>query len=294
MTYEVLLFYKYVTIADPEVVAQRVQECATRLGLLGRVIVAQEGINATLEGRLSDTTLFLKDFLTDERFKGIDIKRSAGDGRTFPKLSVKVRTEIVGTRFTSEEADPRVKTAPRVGPDEIKKWYEANEDFVVIDMRNSYEFSSGHFVNAIDPGLRNSRDLPQAMERLVPFKEKKVLTVCTGGVRCEKMSAYLLNKGFREVYQLDGGIHSYMEKYPGQDFLGTLYTFDQRVTMDFGGERKVIGRCALCGTATERYVNCADDDCHLHFLACKACSPEDTSVGCGAECQARIARRAAA
>jgi len=156
-------------------------------------------------------------------------------------------------------------------------------------MRNSYEFASGHFKNSIDPELENSRDLPTALNKLTPLKEKTVLTVCTGGVRCEKMSAYLLNKGFENVYQLDGGMHSYMEKYPGQDFLGTLYTFDQRLTMDFGGPREIIGTCKLCSKKTEQYVNCKNNLCHLHFLACESCAPQ-LDVACGDACEEVAAR----
>jgi UPF0176 protein len=200
----------------------------------------------------------------------MQVKRSAGTGRAFPKLSVKVRDEIVGTGF-GKEIDPRVKTAPRITPEELREWFERGEDFTIVDMRNDYEYQSGRFAGSVNPGLEASRDLPSALPKLEPFKGKKVLTVCTGGVRCEKMSAFLLEHGFEDVYQLENGIHGYMEKYPGQDFEGALYTFDNRLTMDFGGERSVVGRCKLCDASTEAYVNCANNFCHLHFLACEAC-----------------------
>ena len=155
----------------------------------------------------------------------------------------------------------------------------------MIDMRNDYEFASGHFKNAIEPGIRASRELPSALEKLEPLKHKKVVTVCTGGIRCESMAAYLVNKGFTDVQQLEGGIHSYMEKYPGKDFLGTLYTFDQRLTMDFGGEREVIGKCHLCGATTERYADCANDPCHYHFLACDGCRDSKDRAFCSETCK---------
>ena len=128
-----------------------------------------------------------------------------------------------------------------------------------------------------------SRDLPRVIHKLEEHKKKQVVTVCTGGVRCEKMAAYLIHKGFEHVRQLDGGIHSYMEKYPGKDFLGTLYTFDRRITMDFGGDREIIGRCRLCGTPSESYANCAENSCHLHFISCTACRDIDGNVYCGKE-----------
>ncbi len=285
--HQVLLFYKYITIEDPALLMRDFRALCERFTLTGRVLIAPEGINATVEGETSNTEAFVVELIKDPRFVDLQIKRSVGAGNSFPGLSVKVKSEIVGTKFTPEEADPRVLTAPHLNPDELRAWYENGKDFVVVDMRNSYEYVSGHFANAIDPGLENSRDLPQAIEKLEPLKEKTVLTVCTGGVRCEKMSAYLMQKGFKDVYQLDGGIHSYMEKYPGQDFLGTLYTFDQRLTMDFGGDREVIGLCKLCGEKTEQYVNCMNNFCHLHFLACTECAPE-AEVCCSEACASLV------
>ncbi len=283
--HQVLLFYKYITVNDPQRTANWLRGLAVRHQLLGRGIVASEGVNATFEGPAANTEKFAEEVLRNPLFADMHIKRSKGDGKGFGKLSVKVRNEIVGTQFPQEEADPRVRTAPRISADELRSWYQKGEDFVVVDMRNNYEFKSGHFKNAVEPGIEASRDLPQALPRLEPLKDKKVLTVCTGGVRCEKMSAYLLSHGFEEVYQLDGGIHSYMEKYPGEDFLGTLYTFDRRLTMDFGGPREIIGMCDFCEAKTERYVNCDNDTCHRHFLVCESCIPLTETPYCNEVCK---------
>lgn len=283
--YQVLLFYKYTDIADPAALAEQVRALATELSLTGRVIVAQEGINATFEGLVADTEDFVARFTEDARFADVQIKRSVGTGRSFPKLSVRVRDEIVGTGFTREEADPRVATAPKLSSEELRAWYEQGHDFVVVDMRNNYEFDSGHFKDSVQPNISASRHLPIALEKLEPLKDKKIVTVCTGGIRCEKMSAYLMHKGFKNVRQLNGGIHSYMEKYPGKDFLGTLYTFDQRQTMHFNGDREVVGVCRLCGAQSEEYADCAEASCHLHFIACDDCRDESGNVYCGEECQ---------
>lgn len=285
--YQILLFYKYVTIENPQELASWVRTRAAELNLTGRALIAEEGINATFEGSVEDTETFVQDIHANPLFSDMSVKRSVGTGDAFPKLSVKVRGEIVGTRFPKELADPEHMTAPRLTPEELRTWYENNEDFVVIDMRNDYEFRSGHFKNSINPGLEASRDLPDAMRKLEAYKDKKVLTVCTGGVRCEKMSAYLLNNGFTDVHQLEDGMHGYMEKYPGKDFLGTLYTFDKRKVMDFGGDREVIGRCHHCEQSTERYVNCINDFCHAHLLMCESCS-EKTGNACSAECQEKV------
>ena len=290
--YQVLLFYKYITILDPHKLMRDLRALCEKYELKGRILIAEEGINGTIEGLTDATEQFAEEFMQDERFADVRIKRSVGTGESFPKLMIKVKEEIVGTKFSQEEADPRVRTAPRLKPEELHEWYENGKDFVVVDMRNSYEYISGHFKNAIDPGLENSRDLPEAIKALEPLKDKTVLTVCTGGVRCEKMSAYLMSKGFNDVYQLEDGIHAYMEKYPGKDFLGTLYTFDQRLTMDFGGEeRQVIGTCKLCNGKTEQYVNCMNNNCHLHFLACVDCAPIQ-QVYCSTECSTLISYEA--
>lgn len=282
--HQVLLFYRYCTINDPHELAATLRQKAANLGLRGRVLVASEGINATLEGDLPSTEAFATWVRQDPRFADMGIKRSTTGGDSFPKLSVKVRNEIVGTHFP-EDVDPRKETAPRVSPEELHSLYEQGEDFVVVDMRNSYEYASGHFRNSIDPGMKASRDLPQVLAKLEPYKGKKIVTVCTGGVRCEKMSAYLLRHGFTNVYQLEEGIHAYMERFPGKDFLGTLYTFDGRIRMDFGGERQIIGVCASCGAATEDYGNCAYDECHLHTLLCQSCQQARASVYCSALCR---------
>lgn len=281
-TPHILLFYKYVSVEDPEALSAHLRTQAKERNLVGRILVATEGINGTVEGSVADTEAFAKELLSDERFSDMRIKRSAGTGTAFPKLSVKVRNEIVGTQFPAS-VDPTKRTGTHLPPETLREWYEEGKDFVVVDMRNDYEFRSGHFKDSINPGLENSRDLPKALPKLEEFKDKTVLTVCTGGIRCEKMSAFLLENGFTDVYQLDNGIHGYMEKYPGKDFLGSLYTFDDRKTMHFGGDREIIGTCHFCASPTEKYVNCANDFCHLHFLVCEACSG-NRSVFCSRAC----------
>lgn len=287
--YEVLIFYKYITIDNPKALMGEYKALCEKYSLKGRTIVAEEGINSTLEGTTENTAAFLKEFLQDARFSDMHIKRSSGTGKSFPKLSVKVRPEIVGTRFP-KEVDPRIQTGTYLKPEELHSWYENNEDFVVIDMRNSYEYESGYFKNSIDPGMKASRELPEVIDTLKKVKDKKVLTVCTSGVRCEKMSAYLQHAGFKDVYQLEGGIHSYMEKYPAQNFLGTLYTFDERLTMDFGGEREIVGTCRRCKDKTEKYQNCANAECNMLFLICNDCMSAEGPGFCSELCEKSTAR----
>jgi UPF0176 protein len=290
MQFQVLLFYKYVSIADPEQLKISYKALCEKHTLLGRTIVAEEGINSTLEGTIESTENFLQEFLKDSRFSDMQIKRSQSDGKSFPRLSVKVRQEIVGTRFP-KEVDPTKLTAPHLSPEELRSWYEEDKDFVVVDMRNSYEFESGHFKKSIDPGMVASRELPEKIDMIKEAAQgKPILTVCTGGVRCEKMSAYLLHKGIDNVYQLDGGMHSYMEKYPGKDFLGTLFTFDDRLVMDFGGDREVIGKCKRCDAKNEQYQNCANAECNMLFLICNDCMSSEGPGFCSEKCEKSTAR----
>jgi UPF0176 protein len=270
MKYQVLLFYKYVTVNNPEELKAYSLELCKKYNLTGRVIIAEEGINYTLEGLVEDTENFVTEFLKDERFSDTHIKRSEGFGKSFPGLSIKVRNEIVGTKFP-KEVDARVQAGKYLQAEELHDWYRSNKDFVVVDMRNSYEYASGHFKGSEDLGMKASRELKDVIDKLEKNKDKTILTVCTGGIKCEKMSGYLLYKGFKDVYQLHGGIHTYMEKYPGQDFLGTLYTYDNRLTMDFGGDREIVGTCKRCQSKTEKYQNCANAECNMLFLICDEC-----------------------
>lgn len=284
MTHQVLLFYKYVSIEQPSEYVASFRALCEKYSLKGRVLIAEEGINATLEGLTEDTESFVKEWKSDSRFADVQIKRSPGTGESFKKLSVKLRNEIVGTKFP-KEVDPRIKTAPHITPDELHALYEKNEDFVVIDMRNSYEYESGHFKNSIDPGMKASRELPEKLEKLRIYQDKKVVTVCTGGIRCEKMAEFLAHSGFKDVSQLDGGMHTYMEKYPEGHFKGTLFTFDERMTMDFGGNREIIGRCKMCSEPTEIYQNCSNAECNMLFLLCENCTTESGPIFCEPACK---------
>lgn len=277
--YSVILFYKYVTIEDPEVFLEREKAVCEVLGLRGRVIIAEEGINATLEGRKDDIARYSAHIKKDKRFRNVDIKETESAGNLFPRLSIKVRREIVSSHLPPA-VNPRKDTGTHLPPEKLKKWFEEGKDFEIIDMRNEYEFAVGHFKNSRASGMNNFRDLGKVMPQFADLKEKTVLTVCTGGVRCEKASAYLKTQGFKDVYQLEGGMHRYMEQFPGEDFLGALYTFDGRVTMHFGGVREIVGICAHCNARSEQYADCKDDMCGNHFIACENCRDADGKAYC--------------
>ncbi len=286
----ILLFYKYVRIDDPQALADSQRAFCERLSLKGRIIIAHEGVNVTLEGSTESIDAYCTELLTDARFAGTHFKKSAGTGKAFPKLSVKVRKEIVTLGLPAEQdIDPNTTTGKYLSAEELQEWFASGKKFKIVDMRNDYEHQVGHFKDSVLPPLGHFRDLPQALHALEPLKEETVLTVCTGGVRCEKASGFLVKNGFKDVYQLHGGIVSYMERFekstphtdgapstPAGNFQGSLYVFDNRVTMAFAepGERPVVGSCAYCGTQSETYVNCADGFCHKHFIVCTSCAKE--------------------
>ncbi len=284
--YKVLLFYKYVRIADPDELRDEQMAICKRLDLKGRVIIAHEGINATLEGLETALSEYWDNLMADKRFVGTHLKISEGTGEAFPKLSIKVRPEIVASGLM--ELDPNKTTGKYLTAEQLHEWIKSGKEFYIVDMRNDYEHLSGYFRNAILPPMSSFRDLSKILPSLEHLKNKTVVTVCTGGVRCEKASGFLVQNNFADVYQLYGGIVTYMEKYPNEDFLGVLYTFDNRLVMGFNlddPKREVVGRCVKCGKSSERYVNCKDGFCHRHFIACLECSDEKGEILCPMGCR---------
>lgn len=287
--YTILLFYKYVQIDNPEEVRDAQRKLCEDLGLKGRLIVAHEGINVTLEGTTENTQKYIEELEKDSRFLNIHFKRSVGTGNSFPKLSVKVRKEIVSLHLEND-IDPNKITGKHLKPEELKEWYESGKEFYVIDMRNDYEFKVGRFKDSVLMPIQNFRDIPSALSHIEHLKGKTVLPVCTGGVRCEKASGLLVREGFTDVYQLYGGIVNYMEKFPASEFKGTLYVFDKRVTMDFdpADKHEVIGTCDKCKVACETFLNCRNKQCNKKMLCCADCRGEEGIAFCSDECEQAV------
>ena len=285
----IILFYKYIGITDTAALMDRERAVCELLGLTGRIIIATEGINATLEGSIESIEKYKAHIKKDARFKDVIIKESEGSalGDAFPRLSIKVKSEIVSTGLPAH-IRPEHNRAPYIQPYELRRMYEAKADFVVVDMRNDYELAVGKFDKTIDLNLSNSRDLISAVEKMkhTIHRDTEIVTACTGGVRCEKMATYLIDQGFTKVRQLHNGMHAYMEKYPSEDFLGALYTFDQRKVMHWSPDeegkqnRKIIGKCKFCKVESERYENCDNKLCHRHYIVCDLCV-EDKGLNCG-------------
>ncbi len=284
--YKIVLFYKYITIDNPEKLRQEQWLICSKLSLKGRMILAKEGINATLEGTEENIKKYCDVLLKDNRFAGTHIKISDSNGKAFPKLSIKVRDEIVASGL--DGLNPQKVTGKYITAEELHDWINQKKEFFIVDMRNGYEQRVGYFENSILSNMENFRDLPKLLPKLKALKGKTIVTVCTGGVRCEKASGFLVTNGFSNVYQLYGGIVTYMEKYPGEDFKGSLYVFDNRLVMGFNlddSKRKIVGRCAKCKKPSENYINCSDDFCHRHFICCLGCVDSSNKALCPMGCR---------
>lgn len=274
----VILFYKFINIKDPKALAKEHREICSGLGLRGRMIIAEEGINATFEGKKESIEKYKEFLKKDARFSDVVIKESGGIGKAFPKLKIKVRDEVV--KLGVGKLNVPKDTALTVTADQLQKMYENNEDFVILDLRNDYEIASGKFEKTVDPELVNFRDLPEKLEKIKKIKDKKVIAVCTGGIRCEKATCLLKKEGFTNLYQLKDGIHSYMQKYPGKNFKGTLYVFDNRLTTDVvkNRDKVIIGRCVFCSTGSENYYS--DDSMRpsKKVISCRRCFRKNQSM----------------
>jgi UPF0176 protein len=294
-SHQVLLFYNYTTIDDPNAEKKRQEAFALANQMTGRVIIATEGINATFEGTPKNLVKYMEWLKTDARFANTHFKLSDSYGNSFPKLNIKVRPELVSAHLGEDDVNPNQVTGTYLTPEQLHEWINSDKEFYIVDMRNDYEFQVGHFANSVLPSLTNFRDLPKILPELAHLKNKTVVTVCTGGIRCEKASGYLVTKGFNDVYQLFGGIHSYMEKYPNQDFLGQLYVFDGRVTMGFNvdaADHQIVGKCAHCLQPAEKIVDCSNIYCKSgrtvrHFICCDNCMDADGKVWC-VNCKASL------
>jgi UPF0176 protein len=263
----VAAFYRFVRIDDPAQLKHRLAAQACRLAIKGTILVAPEGINGTIAGDSAALDTFFADLTADERFTGLEVKRSVASESPFGRLKVKIKREIV--TFGASEAgiavDPARLSGHRVPPE---RWNAliAEPDVTLIDTRNAYEVAIGTFRGAIDPGTRSFTAFRDFVARdLDPTRHRRIAMFCTGGIRCEKASAYLLALGFPEVHQLDGGILRYLAEVPPSEsaWTGACYVFDERVSVVEGvvegphdicracGAPVPVGRVCGCGRSTE-------------------------------------------
>ncbi|MGK7393390.1 MAG: oxygen-dependent tRNA uridine(34) hydroxylase TrhO [Candidatus Cyclobacteriaceae bacterium M3_2C_046] len=270
--YIVLLYYCYTPIENPEKFREEHHFLCIELNLKGRIIIASEGINGTVSGLKADCQRYMNIMKADPRFAKLDFKIDEHQENAFQKLNIRLKPEIVHAGLPY--IDPNQKTGKYVEPKEFKK-IKDDEDVVILDVRSNYEHKVGKFKKAVTLNLENFREFKDQVKQLEKYKHKKIITYCTGGIKCEKASAFLLEQGFENVYQLHGGIIKYGLETEGEDFEGKCYVFDNRLTVDINrANPQVISRCYVCGDISDRMVNCANPVCNRHAPICEKCGWE--------------------
>ncbi len=284
---KVILYYAFTPLTDPEAIRLWQFTLAQELNLKGRVLISKHGINGTLGGNMSDLKKYVSATKKYEGFKEIDFKWSEGTGNDFPRLKVKVKEELVEfgrpVNVLVNESGV-VNGGKHLKPHEVNRLVaERGKEVFFFDGRNSYEAKIGKFKNALVPNVSHTRDFVSEIKsgKYDYLKENPIVTYCTGGIRCEILSSVLIEQGFKEVYQIEGGIVRYAQKY-GDDALwqGSLYTFDKRMTLDFSDHTPVLGKCEKCDEATKQFYNCAKISCHSLILLCDTCASVETNKGC--------------
>lgn len=279
---KILLYYKFTPVADPEVTKLWQKTLTDSLNLRGRILISKHGINGTVGGDIDDLKAYIKETKKFPGFKDIVFKWSDGGRENFPRMSVKHRRELVGFKNSDDEFDVDengvIGGGKHLKPRQVHELIEQyGDDVVFFDGRNEHEAKIGKFKNAVVPNTNTSRDFIAELEsdKYDAIKNKKVITYCTGGVRCEVISAMMKKRGFTDVYQIDGGIVKYGEAY-GDDGLweGSLRVFDDRMTVDFSDAPKVIGECTHCGGPTNNFENCAWANCNDLVLICLHCKQQ--------------------
>lgn len=275
---KIILYYKFVPIADPETVMHWQRTLCESLGIKGRILISPHGINGTLGGDMLALKKYVKAMNLHPKFKGITYKWSDGGQEHFPKLRVKVKPEIVAF----DAADELVVTeqgiqggGKHLKPAALHKLMaERGDEVIFYDGRNMYEAQIGRFKNTIVPNVSTSRDFIKDIEEgeISKYKDRPIVTYCTGGIRCEILSVLMRHRGYKEVYQLDGGIVKYGQKFGDDGYWeGKLFVFDDRMQMGFSNNAKDIANCEQCGASTSNQINSTNIRRKLHVV-CEDCA----------------------
>jgi len=292
----IVLYYAFVPIPDPEAVRLWQRALCEKLGLTGRILISKDGINGTVGGEINAVKQYVKTTREYQAFRGLDVKWSEGGAEDFPRLSVKVRDEIVSFGAPGElkvDDNGVVGGGTHLRPEELHELVEAKEqageEVVFFDGRNAFEAQIGKFRNAVVPDVATTHDFIRELDsgKYDGLKDKPVVTYCTGGVRCEVLSSLMVNRGFQEVYQLDGGIVRYGEQYGDRGLWeGSLYVFDKRMHLEFSPEAKTIGECVRCQAPTSKFENCSNQSCRNLTLYCTECAASPETLRCPDGCAA--------
>ena len=268
---KIVLYYKYIDLEDPERIVIEQRQLCEELGLKGRILIAHEGINGTVGGPTDAVERYISYLKQHPLFFDCDIKESEGETDHFPRLKVIFKKEIVNFGPQAREAKTS-DAGTYLSPEEAHALMELNPaDLVVFDARNDYESYIGTFKGALTPHINHFRDLPAYIDNnLEQFKDKQVLMYCTGGIRCERATAYLnMKKVARKVYHVKGGIHRYIEAFPDGFFRGNNYVFDGRITQAVTND--ILGQCTHCSIPYDEYNNCINAECNKQIIVCSDC-----------------------
>jgi UPF0176 protein len=287
---KIILFYKFVPVTDTESVMHWQRSLAASRGLRGRILISRHGINGTLGGDVQALKDYIKATKQHSSFKEMKFKWSAGGAADFPRLSVKVRAEIVtfGVPDEIEIDENGIKDGGRhITPEQVHALREKyGDELVFMDGRNAYEAVIGKFKDALVPNTKTTRDFVAELEKpeMQKLKDKPIVTYCTGGIRCEVLSSLMTKRGFKDVYQIEGGIAKYGEKFKDDGLWeGKLYVFDKRMKVAFSDKAKDIAKCEKCAAPTSNYENCAYNFCSRLQLVCDGCASR--TVFCDDNCR---------
>lgn len=281
-----LLFYKFIDIEDPEEFAEKHLEFCKSLGLLGRILVGKEGINGSVTGEKDSIEKYKETMKEDERFSDIVFKEDFGAQKPFTKMRVLVKDEIIAINKKIDMS----KKAPYTTSKELKEIYDSGEDFVILDTRNDYEWKVGKFRNAKVMNIKTFREFPEVIEEMKDsLKGKKIITYCTGGIRCEKATAYMKENGYEdeEIYQLKDGIINYCKDFPDTNWEGSCFVFDKRLVEDYNETNKPITSCKICGKECDLYRNCRSVECDELVIECVDCEKKMNGC-CSSSCLAKF------
>lgn len=292
---KIILFYAFAPVADPVAVKLWQRSLGEQWDLKGRVIVSPHGINATLGGTVENLKRYVKATKQYPGFGKMDVKWSEGTGDDFPRLSVKDRPELVAFGTPDEvKVDSKgvIGGGTHLSPEEVNKLVEEHgDDVVFFDGRNAFEAAIGRFDGAIIPDVQTTHGFIADIEsgKYDSIKGKKIISYCTGGVRCEILSVLMKNRGFEDVYQIEGGIVRYGEKFGTKGlWRGPLHVFDKRMLINFDEDSQTLGSCSECGQSTDHFLNCADPGCKVLRLYCTNCEHIAAEKVC-ADCEDRLA-----
>ena len=296
---KIILYYGFAPVADPEALKLWQKTLCESLGLKGRIIISKHGITGTLGGDMSALKKYVRQTKEYAGFKKIDFKWSDGTGNDFPRLRVRVRSELVAFNAPDEvivDANGVVGGGKHLKPAQVDALVaERGDEVVFFDGRNAFEAKIGKFKNAIIPDVQTSHDFIRDIEsgKYDDIKDKPIVTYCTGGIRCEILSSIMIKRGFKEVYQIDGGIVRYGESQGDKSLWeGSLYVFDDRLNINFTPDAVTIGECEACSGPTSSFRNCTNLGCKDLVLLCDHCFEDPANVQCN-ETHTRGRRKAA-